>query len=154
LGVTILARRQEYYKALEAANKHNEVTEWLAWMAGVSIEAQLRTTARVHFLIEQTKLLDSMKEQLNARQMKVLLRVLKEGPQGFQGGLSAGNYAMIAQSSPATTTRDLAELVGLGALTRSGEKKHTRYALNVPMRKLPRIEIDGRGRVVESEVIR
>src|SRR6202034_2698827 len=31
LGVTILARRQEYYSALEAANKRNEVTDWLRW---------------------------------------------------------------------------------------------------------------------------
>lgn len=53
---------------------------------------------------------------------------------GFKGGLSAGNYNKIADSSPATTTRDLAGLVEKGALTRAGERKHARYALNLPLR--------------------
>jgi Fic family protein len=149
LGAAILDRNREYYAALEAVNRRNEVTEWLAWMGGVSIEAQLRTTARVQFLIEQTKLLDSLTGRLNARQIKVLLRMLKEGPEGFLGGLSAGNYATIAASSPATTTRDLGDLVDLGALVKSGERKHTRYALNLPVRMAPRIEIDESGKVVE-----
>ncbi len=33
LAATILARRARYYAALEAANKSNEITEWLAWFA-------------------------------------------------------------------------------------------------------------------------
>ena len=37
---TILIRRKSYYTALEAANKTNEITSWLTWFAGVSIEAQ------------------------------------------------------------------------------------------------------------------
>jgi Fic family protein len=111
LATTILLRRKTYYAALEAANKSNEVTAWLTWFAGITIEAQRRTTAHVEFLLEKTRLLDRLRGQLNSRQEKALPRMLREGPDGFKGGLSAGNYATITSASPATTTRDLAELV-------------------------------------------
>jgi Fic family protein len=106
LGAAILAHHRDYYDALEAAQKRTEVTKWLAWFAGIAIEGQLRTTAQVEFLIDKTKLLDRVRGRLNARQEKVIRRMFKEGPEGFKGGLSAGNYSKIADSSPATTTRD------------------------------------------------
>ncbi len=134
LAATILARRKAYYEALEAANKNNEITEWLLWFAEIAIEAQRRTQAFIEFLIEKTRLLDRLRGQLNTRQEKALLRMLREGPEGFRGGLSAGNYATITGASPATTTRDLADLVGKGALLRSGERRHARYRLPIPLR--------------------
>src|ERR1700746_216959 len=95
LASTILVRRKNYYEALEAANKGNEITRWLMWFAGVGIEAQRRTIALVEFLIDKTKLLDRLRGQLNARQEQALLRMFREGPEGFRGGLSAGKYATI-----------------------------------------------------------
>lgn len=71
-----------------------------------------------------------------------------EGPNGFTGGLSAGNYVRIAKASPATATRDLTELIEKGALTRTGERRHTRYHLPVPLRPVPRITIDASGEIV------
>ena len=65
LAATILARRARYYAALEAANKSNEITEWLAWFAGTTIEAQRRTLALIEFLIDKTKLLDRIRGELN-----------------------------------------------------------------------------------------
>jgi Fic family protein len=41
------------------------------------------------------------------------------------------NYIAITGTSPATATRDLADLVDKGALTRTGERRHTRYWLNI-----------------------
>jgi Fic family protein len=142
LAATILLRRKAYYEALEAANKHNEITNWVAWFAGITIEAQRRTIALVEFLIDKTKLLDRLKGELNERQTKVLLRMFREGPEGFRGGLSAGKYATIAGSSPATTTRDLTDLVSKGALTRAGELRHARYQLNVPVRAVGQISVN------------
>jgi len=71
-----------------------------------------------HFAIEKTRLLDRLRGELNARQEKALLRMLRDGPEGFKGGLSAGNYAAITGASPATATRDLADLVDKSALLR------------------------------------
>jgi Fic family protein len=145
LAATILIRRRAYYEALEAANRDNEVTPWLAWFAGVAIEAQRRTEARVEFLIDKTRLLDRLRGQLNERQEKALLRMLREGPEGFKGGLSAGNYATITGASPATATRDLADMVAKGALTRAGERRYARYIVGVPQRQVSAVTLDEHG---------
>lgn len=131
LATTILAHQKSYYTALERANRQNEVTEWLSWFAGIALEAQQRSITLVEFIIAKTKLLDRLRGQINERQQKALLRMFREGPEGFEGGLSAGNYSTISGASPATTTRDLADLVEKGALLRTGERKHTRYKLNL-----------------------
>jgi len=150
LAAAILARRKAYYEALEAANKNNEVTAWLAWFAGVAIEAQHRTIALVEFLIDKARLLDCLKGQLNERQEKALQRMFREGPEGFQGGLTAGKYSTITGASPATVTRDLADLVERGALVRAGERRHARYDLAVPLRAVKHVTVTDRGQLVES----
>ena len=145
LAATILSRRKTYYAALEAANKGNEATAWLSWFAGIAIEAQRRTTVFAEFLIEKTRLLDRLRGQLNPRQEKAVLRMLREGPEGFKGGLSAGNYATITGASPATATRDLADLVEKGALLRVGERRHARYYIAIPLRKISPVVLDEQG---------
>lgn len=145
LAATILARRRSYYAALAAASQHNQITEWLAWFAGIVIEAQRCTTANVEFVIEKTKLLDRLRHQLNPRQEKALLRMLHEGPEGFKGGLSAGNYMTVTGASPATATRDLLSLVEQAALIRSGEHRHARYHLPIAPRKISAVTIDRDG---------
>ena len=150
LAATILARRKSYYEALEAANKRNENTAWLAWFAGVAIEAQRRTIALVEFLIDKAKLLERLKGQLNERQEKALLRMFREGPGGFKGGLTAGKYSTITGASPATVTRDLADLVDKGALVRAGERRYARYDLAVPLRPVKQVTLNERGELVES----
>jgi Fic family protein len=150
LAATILAKRRSYYEALEAANKQNEITAWLAWFAGVAIEAQRRTTALVEFLIDKAMLLDRLRGQLNQRQEKALLRMFLEGPAGFASGLSAGKYATITGTSPATATRDLVELVTKRALIRTGERKHTRNQLSIPLRSVTSVVVNERGEVVQS----
>lgn len=150
LAATILARRKNYYEALEAANKQNEINGWLAWFAGTAIEAQRRTIGLVEFLIDKVKLLDTLRGQLNERQEKALLRVFREGPEGFKGGLSAGNYSTITGASPATATRDLVDLTAKGALVRVGEHRHARYHLGVPLRAVRHVRINERGELLES----
>jgi Fic family protein len=145
LASTILVRRKAYYAALEAANKDLNLTPWLCWFAGIAIEAQRRTEAHVEFLLDKTKLLDRLRGQLNARQEKALLRILREGPEGFKGGLSAGNYSTITGASPATTTRDLADLVEKGVFVRSGERRHARYSITLALRTVNPVQIDKDG---------
>jgi Fic family protein len=151
LAATILARRKSYYQALAAANKGNEVTGWLMWFAGTAIEAQRRTIALVEFLIDKMKLLDRLKGQLNRRQEKALWRIFREGPEGFQGGLSAGNYSNITGASPATTTRDLSDLVAKGALVREGERRYARYRLSVPLRPVKHVTLSERGELPDGQ---
>ena len=65
----------------------------------------------IEFLIDKAKLFERLRGQMNERQEKALVRMFKEGPDGFKGGLSAGKYATITGASPATATRDLVDLV-------------------------------------------
>jgi Fic family protein len=132
LATTILAHQKSYYLALERANRQIDISDWLVWFAEIALEAQRRSIALVELIIAKTKMLDRLRGQINVRQEMALLRMFREGPEGFKGGLSAGNYSTITGASPATTTRDLADLVEKGALIRRGERKHARYTMNLP----------------------
>lgn len=129
LAETIHRHRKDYYEHLHRSSISNQIDEWLAWFADIALEAQERTLTRVRFLIAKTRMLDRLSGDINERQEKVLLRMFAEGPDGFKGGLSAKNYRTITDAATATVTRDLAELVRLGALRREGERKATRYHL-------------------------
>lgn len=131
LAETIQRHRKDYYTQLQRASLSNHIDEWLDWFSDVALEAQQRTLDQVHFLLAKAKLLDRLRGRINSRQEKALLRMFGEGPDGFKGGLSAANYRTITGTAPATATRDLADLVGLEALRRHGELKHTRYYLNI-----------------------
>jgi hypothetical protein len=65
------------------------------------IEAQRRTIALIEVLIDKTKLFDRLSGQLNERQQNALLRMFKEGPEGFKGG-----------SVPASTARSNRSIAG------------------------------------------
>lgn len=123
--------KKAYYSALERANKQNEITAWLLYFADMVINAQSYTATWIDFLIKKAKLYDRLRGQINPRQEKVLARMFREGPDGFIGGLSAEKYIGITGAPRATATRDLQDLVSKGALLRHGERKHTRYLLNL-----------------------
>ena len=131
LATTILPHQKDYYRALERASQTMDITKWLVWFAQMALEAQQRSLAQVEFILAKAKLLDRLHGQINGRQEKALLRMFREGPEGFKGGLSAGNYSTITGAPSATTTRDLADLTEKGALVRTGERRHARYALNL-----------------------
>lgn len=131
LSKSLLRHRKDYYVMLEVASTTLVIDDWLSWFADRALEAQKSADELVRFLIEKTRFMDRLRGALNERQEKVLLRMLTEGPEGFTGGLSAGNYATITGAPPSTITRDLSGLVEKGALLRSGERKATRYRLNI-----------------------
>jgi Fic family protein len=131
LAETINRHRKAYYAALQLASSGNEIDAWLSWFANIVIEAQARTITRIRFLIDKTRMLDRLRGAINERQEKALLRMFREGPDGFAGGLSAGNYRTITDASLATATRDLNDLVEKGAMIRTGERRYARYHLGI-----------------------
>lgn len=131
LAYTIERKRKDYYAALERNNKEMEITAWLTYFANTILEAQRNTIKRVDFFVAKAKFYEKFRDQLNERQDKVIARMFKEGIDGFKGGLSAENYISISGTSRATATRDLQDLVDKGALTKTGELRHTRYFLNL-----------------------
>lgn len=131
LSRQIEAQRKGYYEALHASNTSLEATDWLVWFAKTALDAQSYSIAMIDHLIAKTKMMDRLRGQLNPRQEKALIRMYEAGPDGFLGGLSAKNYISITDTSVPTATRDLGDLVAKGALTRTGERKATRYWLNL-----------------------
>jgi len=129
LSHEIQERKKAYYESLEKNNKGNEITDWLVYFAKTILEAQGYTQKLIDFLIKKSKLYEKLRGKMNARQEKVIARLFREGPEGFKGGLSAEKYISIARTSRATATRDLQELVEIGALLKTGERKYTRYQL-------------------------
>lgn len=131
LAQTLLKRRKEYYRQLGQASKSLDINDWLIWFASVCIEAQRNTLSHIDFIVEKDRLFNRAKDKLNQRQEKVILRLFKAGPEGFKGGLSADNYRVITGATTPTATRDLRDLVDKAILVRKGERKSTRYYLNV-----------------------
>jgi len=131
LAYSIERERKAYYDQLERHQQTLDVTPWLEWFAETVLTAQQVTLDRVGFFIAKARFYDQHRNQLNARQAKAIERMFREGPDGFKGGLSAENYISITGTSRATATRDLQELVEIGAVTRTGERRYTRYRLKL-----------------------
>ena len=131
LAFTIERKQKDYYDQLERHQKTLDVTPWLIWFAEAVLEAQQITLNRVSFFIAKAHFYDRHRSQLNDRQAKVIARMFREGPDGFKGGLSAEKYISITGTSRATATRDLQDLVEICALSRTGERRHTRYWLGL-----------------------
>jgi Fic family protein len=132
LAYTIERKRKDYYAALERNNKDTGISDWLQYFARTILEAQNNTIKRVDFYIAKAQFYTRLRGQMNIRQEKAIARMFRAGIEGFKGGLSAENYIAVTQTSRATATRDLQDLVEKGALTRTGELRHTRYHLNLP----------------------
>jgi Fic family protein len=128
LAFTIERNRKAYYAELERHQRRLDIGDWIAWFSAIVLDAQQTTLDRIAFFIAKARFYDRFRGRLNERQEKVVARLFREGPRGFKGGLSAENYISITGTSRATATRDLQQLVEIGALTRTGERRHTRYA--------------------------
>ncbi|MBN7810803.1 Fic family protein [Algoriphagus sp. H41] len=129
LSSTLERNKKAYYHGLERANGSPDVTDWLVYFSGEVLKAQGHVQQLILFIVEKARYFEQFRDQLNGRQSKVALRLFREGPAGFHGGLSAENYIRISKTSPATATRDLAEMVAIGALKKTGKLRHTRYYL-------------------------
>jgi Fic family protein len=129
LSTAIERRRKEYYDALSQASQGGlDITEWLVWFTELVLEAQAQAKERIAFVLAKARFWDRYTGALNGRQTKALTRMLREGPGGFKGGMSAQKYMKIADCSKATATRDLAELSKMGALFKlKGGGRSTRY---------------------------
>lgn len=133
LSRTIEANKNAYYAALEAAQSSIDITSWINYFVGVILNAQGAAEDLIEFALKKTKFFDKFRNQLSKRQLKVIKRMLEEGPKGFEGGINAGKYGSLTQVAKATATRDLQDLLEKGAIILLGESggRSTRYQLNL-----------------------
>lgn len=124
VSAQIMAERDSYYRMLEQIGRGDgDLTPWLTWF----LECFARAVERSQGLLARVLLKARFwhhhaQAQLNARQRKVLNRLLDAGPKGFEGGLKTGKYAGMTGVDRATAYRDIAHLVANGLLVPLGGK--------------------------------
>lgn len=131
LSRAIEADRNAYYDALQAAQSSNEITAWISYFVAMLLEAQTQAEEHVEFTLKKAKLFDQFEAELNERQLRVLRRMLEEGPKGFKGGMSAKKYISMTKASKATATRDLQDLAKRGIFVAVGGGRSTRYEIDM-----------------------
>lgn len=131
LSKTIEADKQSYYKALEQAQKSNEITPWIKYFVNVILQSQEQAISLVNFILKKSNFFDRYKQLLNERQIKVVRKMMDAGLEGFEGGMSAKKYISITKVSKATATRDLQNLLELEVLILEGGGRSTHYILNM-----------------------
>ena len=131
LSRAIEANRKQYYEALQEGQQSNEITAWVSWFVHMVLEAQIQAEEQIEFTLKKTRLFDRWRDQLNERQNQILRCMLDEGPQGFEGGMSAKKYMTITGASKATATRDLQDLADKGIVLPAGGGRSIHYKINL-----------------------
>jgi Fic family protein len=130
----LLENRAAYYDALNAAQKGDlNVTAWIAWFATQFAEACMKSEMLIDQALNKARYWSvHSSNTFNARQRKVLQKLLDAGDGGFLDGLTAEKYCKITSASKASATRDLTQLLQQGALRCVGIGKATKYYIDVP----------------------
>ncbi|WP_350290200.1 Fic family protein [uncultured Croceitalea sp.] len=131
LSKSIERSKNKYYDALKAAQRSNEITNWINYFVKTVLDAQIDAEQEIEFTLKKTKFFDQHKKNLNERQQKVVKRMLGEGHLGFEGGMNARKYVSLAKTSKATATRDLQDLVAKGIFKPVGGGRSTRYEIDL-----------------------
>jgi Fic family protein len=116
--------RVGYYKALEKTTgfvrkerDHLNITQWCEWFLSTLSTALGETKKKLGYIVQKTVFWDTYQEyHLNARQIKVLNKILDIGAENFQGSLSKKKYMRIADCASTTASRDMTHLLNIGCI--------------------------------------
>lgn len=129
LSKTIEKGKKQYYEQLKRAQRDLNITEWVNYFSQVILDAQIDAKELVQFTLLKVKFFDQYNAQFNKRQLKVVNKMLENGADGFEGGMSAKKYMAITKVSKATATRDLQHLLEIGVFIQEGAGRSVRYQL-------------------------
>ena len=121
--------KKQYYNQLKLAQKGLDITAWVNYFTQLILDAQKDAKELVQFTLRKAKFFDEQGEFFNERQLKAIKRVLENGNEGFEGGMTAKKYMAINKTSKATATRDLQELHQMGIFNQLGAGRSIRYEL-------------------------
>jgi len=137
----MMTTRAAYYDALNLAQRISsrsalDVTPWVQWFVQAFTQGCITSQAVVKQALEKTEFRQRAAAcGVNARQTKVLNRLLEAGNSalggGFLGGMTSDKYCKLTGTSKATATRNLADLAAKGLLRIEGVGKATRYAIAI-----------------------
>ena len=140
----MMTTRAAYYNALNHAQRIStsdaamDVTAWVQWFVQAFTQGCIASQAVVRQALEKAEFRQRAGAcGVNARQTKVLDRLLEAGNStlggGFLGGMTSDKYCKLTGTSKATATRDLADLAAKGLLRIEGVGKATRYAIAIDL---------------------
>jgi Fic family protein len=132
ISATINNKRKQYYEQLQGTNEVMDISTWIQWFVNIVHDAQISAALKVDYILEKSKFWDKHKEtKLNERQHKAISKIFDSGPEGFiTNGISNEKYRTMTKCSPATSTRDLNDLINKGVLYLEGSgKRNIRYLI-------------------------
>lgn len=128
LSAEVQRRRSAYYDVLERTQRGSlDVTEWLHWFLDTLGSATRAAQAGLEGVLFKARFWRHWSATpMNARQIKLLNRLLD----GFDGKLTSGRWARMADCSSDTALRDISELIRHGVLVQTeGGGRSTGYVL-------------------------
>jgi len=139
MSKSIYEDRRGYYEALDkttgrfAKDDPLDITYWMEWFFKTLHHALLDAGKQLNYIVEKTKFWDAHREdELNARQTKVLNRLLDIGSENFKGDLSKKKYVKIADTAETNASRDIADLLAKRCIKKveGTTGRGTRYRVN------------------------
>lgn len=133
LSAQISNDRKDYYRILEKCQRSSslDITDWIIWF----LKTFVRAIEKSKKLINQATIIGNFWKtnaqlDLNARQKKILQKMLELEPEGFLGGMTNRKYVSLTRASPASAKRDLSDLENKGLLKRNAARgRSISYAL-------------------------
>jgi Fic family protein len=134
MSMELRRRQTDYYEALNQAQRGTgDTTDWLVWFTEAYRESCRTSIALIDEALVRAKFWTQQKNvELNARQRKVLNRMLASGPGKFEGGMTPRKYIALTKAKYITANRDLVDLVEKRLLVREGAGRSTYYNLTIP----------------------
>ena len=130
LSTSIEENKNFYYEALEKGQRNNKINNWLFYFTNLILNALDKSELIIDFTLKKASLFDKFNDKLNDRQLKVIKRLLKEGINGFEGGMTTKKYVGITKTSKPTATRDLQNLLEFGVFKVFGKGRSASYQIN------------------------
>jgi len=139
ISKSIYEDRKGYYEALDKTTGRYkkddplDITHWMEWFFRTLHHALLDAEKQLNHIVEKTKFWDAHREdELNARQTKVLNRLLDIGSENFKGDLTKKKYVKIANTAETNASRDMSDLLAKGCIKKveGTTGRGTKYTIN------------------------
>jgi Fic family protein len=135
MAASIMENRKAYYEILERTQKSDmDITAWMNWFLATLRHTLEAALVRIDMILRKSRFWQLHgQDGLKPEQTKVLNRLLDAGPDGFEGGLTAGKYQRMAKVSKATATRHITDLLEKQCICKlEGGGRSTHYEINWP----------------------
>ena len=139
MSKSIYEDRKGYYNALDKTtgrfqkDEPLDITYWMEWFFKTLHNALLDAQKQLSYIVDKTKFWDAHRgDELNARQIKVLNKLLDIGNENFKGDLTKKKYVKIANTAETNASRDLADLLEKACIKKveGTSGKGTKYTIN------------------------